>query len=583
MRTPMRAMIWELWRLTRWDIVLRIAAVCFLVGVIVLISATRDWGSPEMKALGEMTVHALTVFLVAMASLLPSSFVSSLENPHGQGYPMPLAFTRPISTRMLTFVPLAYFALASAVICMGCAFFIRILCSMSLPWMQIAVTMAVVTTVFNIVHWSVQGTTARTLCIVVLLSVFGVVMFPWLVSKISLRDPLNGELLLPPVFSFLSKLKLIGIESFQKTGSPTVEWQYYAVLIGCFGAMCSAAPALVGLKRHGQSLELKSVGKFFKEITRIFPKRRRPFSSPDKAQLWFEIRRGGTAVLITNACVLFTLFIATFAWDIFADFSQEVATLPWCIYMCAFPAVVIFHGTHKMAGLESREGVLRLSPFDGTRPMSNGTLIFIKFKALVACTIIGMTTVAFAAIVWTVIWGDFGAYVRVCEGVWTLARQVPLVWWPYIVLAAIVVYWTISGIFLSASFGFVLHPVAVGAAFVAPLVYLFLGIWGTKQGWFPPEFWAAHAWGFSGAVICAALWVLRSALNKGCLTGRVFAVAVCVLAYIAAGAVAIYDRLGEAFREEVPLCVIVVCAALLIVPLSLLGAAPLALGKLRHK
>ena len=112
MMTPARAMIWQLYRLVRWEFVCRLALDCFLV--LWLLQFSRNPNAPElMNLVGRQTIAGMIMVTLFCSCLFSTLWLKSLSGLAGYGYP--LEFSRPVSTRQLVFIPLVSVVLVAVV------------------------------------------------------------------------------------------------------------------------------------------------------------------------------------------------------------------------------------------------------------------------------------------------------------------------------------------------------------------------------------------------------------------------------------------------------------------------------------
>ncbi|MBI2479210.1 MAG: hypothetical protein HYV60_11425, partial [Planctomycetia bacterium] len=108
MRTPLQAVLWELWRTSRLQLILVFGGQ-FAV-VLLLYSAMLD-----VKKSGEATVQVLCGMFIIFStatSALSQSWRNSFETNH-LGFSFRLGFTRPISTMQLVAVPMGFIVMVA--------------------------------------------------------------------------------------------------------------------------------------------------------------------------------------------------------------------------------------------------------------------------------------------------------------------------------------------------------------------------------------------------------------------------------------------------------------------------------------
>src|SRR5688572_15551180 len=127
MWNPATAFLWEWWRTTRRQ-VLFFVALGGISGCALLSRAS----AADMQ-------YAVFLLLVLLATF---AWLAMLARSARNGFPMTLAYARPVRTRLLVGVPMAYLALACAATYAGPAMALRLAFGAPFPVLPVAVLLA---------------------------------------------------------------------------------------------------------------------------------------------------------------------------------------------------------------------------------------------------------------------------------------------------------------------------------------------------------------------------------------------------------------------------------------------------------
>lgn len=356
MRSPIAAMFWEQWRLTRFE-----AAQRFGLGLIAgsaalgLLDANKG-ASAAFWIL--ILLHGMVIWL-SIAKLNGGRFLDGYK----PGFPLYLAYVRPISTTALVGVTLAYDAVSAAALYVVSAAILGFVFGQRFPLFSVVPWIAA----FHLAYACVQYATPNRIAQWGGSFVFSVPLFLLLVHRVA--SPLDVEFSLVENISFV----LIGIVSFaltlagvarQRRGETT--WASSPSTSGGFGY----PDWLISLFR--------------------FPC---PTSSAPRAQLWFELKCSGLPVLafgLAVAALIFLLFVVS----IVAPPVRNVAVSAPLLFV--LPVVFCLGG--NAFGIRRRQGRTYVSAFEATQPYDTAQLASIKVLVRSACVLAAL--VAIAATIW---------------------------------------------------------------------------------------------------------------------------------------------------------------------------------------
>jgi hypothetical protein len=369
MRTPIAAMLWENWRLTRVEIAFRITSSAIL-GAAVLVLVDLVVPGPGLGATAALFLVALLNF--PMSLVIAKLNGGTLLDGGRPGFPFPFGYTRPVRTALLVVVPMAYLGATAAasyvvpVVALGAVF------GYDFPLLPVAAWIATVVLVQVAAYWSTRSR-------VVQLAGSMVVTSACMLLAITRGEETPGNDFLPSRWP----------EQFAYTLTD------YS-LIAAIGAASFALTVIgVARQRHGEGLPLGLGRKGSLALSRraidAFPLRC-PITSPWRAQLWFEMRSSGAPVLATGV-VLALAIPALVGLSAFAE-----PTRPFVVMIAGFaPFVVLMQGRNAF-GLRRKQGHTCASPFDATQRLSTAGLAGLKLLVRASC--VGVALAVVLASIW---------------------------------------------------------------------------------------------------------------------------------------------------------------------------------------
>src|SRR6478609_1596302 len=119
MRSPNQAVLWEIWRVTRTEIIVRLS-IC-VVGALIALAwfAAMANRAGHAATAGEFGA-VIALIIIVMPNWLGWIFLGRL-NKGRAGYPLPLLYTRPVSTVALVGLQFAYLTLVQVAIYLASA------------------------------------------------------------------------------------------------------------------------------------------------------------------------------------------------------------------------------------------------------------------------------------------------------------------------------------------------------------------------------------------------------------------------------------------------------------------------------
>lgn len=484
-----------------------------------------------------------------------------------KGFPLPLAYSRPISTPALVGVPMLYFALACALTYALPATLLRVVYGAPLPVVPVAVVLAAGATVFCVSGWAMSSSWLRSALTVALMLLLGAPvgwLKPWME---------------PAATAFPPPLRLDSVQL-----KPTD----YVLIALVAAAAYAAAVGGVGRQRHGAAITpaapaaaptsrptaAKGMVEHFRDIALKLVRVQCPTSSPLAAELWMEIKSRGLPVLaigLAIAAVMPAMF-----W--LGNRSGWVGALAFIGFGAALP---FFAGIS--VSFWNRDSSLRapMSGFEAARPATTAYLAAVQIGVAVASILaawllvgvsIWLSLPLFKGVV------DFAPMQRALLGTlaqWSVVRIVAAA------VAAITIFATFVALLaavraLSARYGLRLW---LGVVAIAAYLLAF-AFFGAGRPWQAPAI-GAHLW-----VLAVSIPVLTLAAAAYALVAR--ALLPRQAAWIGAAWVVFAAALPLGFALDASTlaglapAVAAVALAAVLLPLTAAALAVWSLGRIRH-
>ncbi len=158
MRSPIVAMLWEIWRVTRVEAAWRLALGVVVALIALIVSAVF---APSEIAAWDAGA-SIARMLLYMPHLVGWLSLAGLNG--GQpGFPLYLHYTRPISTAVMVGLPTAYLTALSFAIYLVSAFLLRAASGYPFSVLPAAAWIAAVTMVLRAIAWSTRSMVVVTL------------------------------------------------------------------------------------------------------------------------------------------------------------------------------------------------------------------------------------------------------------------------------------------------------------------------------------------------------------------------------------------------------------------------------------
>lgn len=554
MRSPVVAMLWEQWRLTRVE-----AAQRFGLGIVAVSAALVLFDATPTTALWFLiAVHSC--FWFSISKLNGGRFMDGYK----PGFPLHLLYSRPVPTVVFVVIAMAYDALSCAALYIASAALLGIAFGQPLPLFSVALWLVTFHLACTCIQWSTRNRVVQ-----------------W-AGSIGIGWPLFFQL-----YDNVSS-------SLQVEFSPIENAAMVLIWVVSFGLTIAG----VARQRRGDAVAREpgktESGVYPNWLINLF-RFPCPTSSAMRAQAWFELRSSGLPVLAVG------LGVATLIFLLFAISVSVAPVRTFAMGVAIFSApIMLFLLASNAFGIRRRQGRLYASLFESTLPY--GTAQFAVLKVLVRATCVLVALLAIGMSVWTSaslmgtweMWapaGDKNAVPGLLElrheigG--AFAQQTGYVYAALGVVAAIiiagVVVWHAAREALRARYG---HGVLIVdwlppfCGFALILVTL-AGRFGIASPSQVAALFGAIGWIMTGAIVLATIYLLWSGFAERVLTIRYACGALAITAVFAAAWLTVLLAAG------LPLSGMTATKAiwlLWLVPLLLMQSflAPWSLNRVRH-
>jgi hypothetical protein len=366
MHSPVLALLWENWRLTRLEAFHRLS-LGIVGGSAVLLwfaaVAPNEAARGATLALGLIILTNFPCWL-SIAKLKGGRFLDGYR----PGFPLSLLYTRPISTAALVGVPMAYQAALAASVYLVSAFALRLTFGYPLPLLSVAAAIAAAHVGQLAGDWSSRSKVVQ-----------------WVGT--------------------MAPVAVLGLLSTRRWGGPALlafSPADYVLMAAIALASFGVAVAGVGRQRHGdaQAARSRTAGSagFPEWLVSLF-RFRCPTASATRAQVWFDLKSSGLPVLAIGAALAIVnplLFAVSGRIDVLLSgaYARPVALV---VAMFSLPAVLTL-GANAF-GIRARQGRTYAGVFEATQPC--GTARMAGLKVLVRAVCVLAAFVAVGASVWT--------------------------------------------------------------------------------------------------------------------------------------------------------------------------------------
>jgi hypothetical protein len=540
MRSPTFAIAWQLWGRHRWGL----AVVLAYLFVVALLFQALPAGTLEPTH-GILCSIQFVLALAYVAAVFAYGFDSHHLEGKESGFPVWM-FKLPVRTSVLVGWPMLQGMAAIVLLWVSWAYFVLRPSGIEVSLGSTALLAAALVAVLQALLWLPFG-------------------LPWIRILVLL-------LVLPLLLS-APQLGLV-------LGATEAELLcLFAILIPV--AFVVAFTGVVRARR-GDGPEWQRLFEARAERTHRDMRQLRPFPSPVRAQLWFELRRHLLPFPIVVGCAA-ALHLAFILW---AEQGEENKVKLWLPFLCFPPLMASFFGGGLGRTGTSAGNPFLLSSFTATRPVTCATLVASKLKAAALATLAAWAVLVVSVAVW---YGATQAHEQMSAR-WGHLLQAYSAW--KLCAASLL---AVSGLFLLTwkqlvanlcigltGRAWLVRGTAVAFGIVVTLAMMLLARL-TDRPAFSETFWDALPWWVAGGVclkLLGAAGALRALVRSRLVETPTLTKLLSVWLLLAGGLFGLAYAIVPAGAVPVSL---LAGGIVLSVPLTSLAAAPLALAWNRHR
>jgi hypothetical protein len=354
LRSPIVAMLWEQWRLTRVE-----AAQRLVWGVAAASAATILFRASATVAFGILFMTNAMIWF-SIAKLNGGRFMDGYK----PGFPLYLLYTRPIPTVVIVGVAMVYDAVSSIALYLVSAAIVGFALNQPIPLFSATLLLLVSHVWYACVQWSTPSRTVQWVgSILFSLPIFYLIQNrtgSMLQLEFSLLE--NALMILSCVVAF--GLTVAGVARQRR------------------GDAAAAAPRVAG-PSGAYPVWLVTLFRF-----------QCPTSSAMRAQVWYELRSSGLPVLMIGAGVAILISLLYTIAISFAPARHAAVVVTFFSLL-----IVLLALGGNAFGIRRKQGRTYASAFEATQPYGTAQLVGIKVLVRTACVLVALLAIAVS--VWT--------------------------------------------------------------------------------------------------------------------------------------------------------------------------------------
>lgn len=569
MKTPQQAILWELWRTGRSDLMLRVISLSLMVVLFDCMIATAKLRESALQPLA-----GIAVLLLMICGSFSSVWLQELDTQQ-TGFGLRLGFTRPVSTGWLVTLPMLYSIVTSFVCYLIPAALFGVIIGTSLPVHVPALLTAMINAGCLSAMWSSRSR-AQKVFYLSLLAAVTVALVRWYIGELP-----EGESWVNALGAAHGRQWNLGYDGVAvaavvamiRVTVMTVDCQRHEIFRE--RVLSEDSDVRVVTPRHEEHGTAEAV--FFSRVSQLASVT--GFDNRWFMQAAYEFRRAGFITLLAG--VLLPLVVLGVVLLIpLMNPKWDRQPLTWLVAIIFCPLIYQLIGIDSVAGLRGRQGRIDISPFDLIRPLRNDQLTSIKL-IVVSCTSLAG---------WLIMLATGAIYMVVCYGtdwffdpvtMWRgIASSDPLLWLAGFCCLMMSIICS-STLLLALAMWMPLYPWRVMIpcwAVAANCVVVFID-W--DHGLRFRSLWTAEVYAISFLIPLLSALILRRAWSSGTL-GASYLVSALILwgAWLASG-YWLQSRVGAAI--SIPFEITVLEIGLLPIPLVTMLTAPVAYAVYRHR
>ncbi len=401
MRSPIVAMLWEIWRVTRVEAAWKLA-IGIVGGLAVLALCATVAPADDAKKYEDIMDNgaAIAMILLVLPHLLSWLSLARL-NGGRPGFPLYLHYTRPVRTAVIVGLPMAYLTAMSSAVYLVSALLLRVTSGYAFPLMPVAAWIAALTLIGLAATWSTRNRTIQV-CVMMfaITRAFGLAMER--LTAVEIPDTFDWPpRLWPTLFDF-----------------PLTDYAWIALIgLASFGVTV----AIVTRQRRGDGwAEVPSAqrGGLWDRLVSLF-RFPCPTSSATRAQVWLDLKSNGLPVLtIGVALAIVILLVSAVSGPLDAAFSEEIrASLSCsnrdCFYVRGMPVLfaplsllIVLVLAGNAFGIRRRQGRTYMSAFEATQAYGTAQLAALKLLVKSVCVLAALIAIGISVWISLPLLGD---------------------------------------------------------------------------------------------------------------------------------------------------------------------------------
>jgi hypothetical protein len=394
LRSPIVAMLWELWRVTRVEAAWKLAGG--IVGGLAVLALHATFAPADNARRYEdvMDLGAAVAMTLLVLPHITGWFSLARLNGGRPGFPLYLHYTRPVRTAVIVGLPMVYLTAMSWAIYLVAALLLRVTSGYAFPLLPVAVWMAAYTLVWVAATCSICNRTIQVL-VMMFASMKGFLLAMDRLTAVEIPGGYDWPpRLWPTLFDF-----------------PLTDYAWIALIgLASFGVTVTG----VTRQRRGDGwVEVPSAQRdgFWDRLVNLF-RFPCPTSSATRAQVWFDLKSSGLPLLaIGVALAIVILLLGAVSNRIDAAISDGFRAYVSCsnrgcfyvrsmvvLFSTFSPLIVLFLGGNAF-GIRRRQGRSYVSAFEATQAYGAAQLAALKLLVKSACFLAALLAVGVSA--WT--------------------------------------------------------------------------------------------------------------------------------------------------------------------------------------
>ncbi|MCA9177424.1 MAG: hypothetical protein KDB14_23225 [Planctomycetales bacterium] len=569
-RGPRTALLWEVWRLSRWELLARLGYGLLFVTLLGWFGSRGEHGMLEPAAI--MAIRGTILPITMVFGVTSANWANSLSSEQ-QGFGFARGFVHPVSTATLVIVPFV-FQVATSLACFAlpALLFARIT-GQPTALLGPGAIVATVVTCLMAASWSATSRAGRACGIGLVVAGVVAASFAW-------RQTVDRD---TPVLFILGQTDAFDL--------PATVLLTLATITGLALWLSIVA---VGRQRRGESLRFttwRAARMRHQSHHRDTPSAATTHGTelarlrgPVHAQCWLELKRAGMAVL-SAAIALDILLLAGSLILSLTDGPPYGKPVIWIAGIGFGMLLFQVLGAERAIGIRMREGVADLPAYIAVLPVRNDWLILVKGMAVSLFTLAAITLLASTAAIDALTTGAGESWSQIAQ---QLSQPLASLHWRHGLLIACLIPCGIcltTLVCFSLTLWMPLRARLFGALWSLVLVHGFGAFAAHRAGWSLTPLWQLYSYASPMVAIALAAWFTWRAIAQRQIGAAPLAIASILWLATAIGVVSLARELVAALPAELvppPWLFYSQITAAVIGPFSFVSLAPLGLAAHRH-